>query len=377
MKTFFLPDLGEGLPDGEINRWFVKEGDFVERDEPLVAIETAKAIVDVPSPITGKISKLHGKAGDIIPTGGALVDFDGESQAAASESQSSTVAGELVTGDQVITERPTAVSSRTANIKILPAVRALAQKLKVDLGSIVPTGAGGTITAEDVKQASEALSQSGPLEPLKGVRRAMALAMIQSHAQVVPVTICDDVDVTSWVAGPNKDLTTRILLAMSEACGAEPALNAWFDGQHLGRRLQSAVNIGLALDSTDGLFVPVIQNVQEKSAALLRKEIDQLKSDVQTRTISREKLQGATIVLSNFGKFAGRYADPIVVLPTVAILGVGALREVVLPINGAPAIRSVLPLSLTIDHRAVTGGEATRFLKTFMEALGRSEVNET
>lgn len=362
MKTFHLPDLGEGLPDGEITEWHVKEGDTVKVDEPLVSIETAKAVVEVPSPYSGKVAKLYGQPGDIIPTGAPLVDID-----AGERQDSGTVAGEIKVGTEILTEKAISVSNRATGIKVLPAVRALAKKLNVDLNVVTPTGPEGTITAEDVKKASEALSKAGPIELLRGVRRTMAIAMAQSHAEVVPVTIFDDADITSWVK--EKDFTVRIILAMIKACQKEPALNAWYDGQAMGRRLLPQVNLGLAMDTPDGLFVPVIHNAQEKTAAELRAEIERLKHEVQTRTVSPQNLQGATIVLSNFGKFAGRYANPIVVVPTVAILGVGALREELRPFNGEPAIRTVLPLSLTFDHRAVTGGEATRFLGTVIESL--------
>lgn len=361
MKTFHLPDLGEGLPDGEIAKWHVKEGDFIKLDEPLVSIETAKAVVEVPSPFSGKVAKLHGKEGDIIPTGSPLVDFEGEEKR-----ESSTVAGEIKVGEEILNEKAMSISGR-GGVKVLPAVRALAKKLNVDLNSLTPTGPDGTITAEDVKQASDALNKAGPIEPLKGVRRMMAIAMAQSHSEVVPVTILDDVDITSWVK--EKDFTVKVMMAMVKACQQEPALNAWYDGQAMGRRLIPSVNIGLAVDTPEGLFVPVIKDAQEKTAKALREEVNQLKQEVGARTVTPQQLQGATIVLSNFGKFAGRYANPIIVVPTVAILGVGVLREEVRPVNGEIAIRSVLPLSLTFDHRAVTGGEATRFLGEVIKAL--------
>lgn len=362
MKTFHLPDLGEGLADGEISEWHVKVGDSIKLDEPLVSIETAKAVVDVPSPYTGKVVKLYGAKGDIILTGAPLVDFEVEEREA-----SQTVAGEIKVGNEILKEQPNFVSKAGTGVKVLPAVRALAKKLNVDLASVTPSGDGGVITAEDVKRASEALSAAGPLEPLRGVRRTMAMVMAQSHAEVVPVTLMDDADITAWVK--EKDFTPRIILAMVKACQKERSLNAWFDSHALGRRLLEGIHVGLAMDTADGLFVPVIRDAQNKTASDLRAEIEKYKGEVGQRTVRAQDLQGATIVLSNFGKFAGRYASPIVVPPTVAILGVGALREEVKPYQGAPAIRSILPLSLTFDHRAVTGGEATRFLGTMIESL--------
>lgn len=362
MKTFLLPDLGEGLPDGEITEWHVKEGDDIQADAPLVSIETAKAIVELPSPYSGKISKLYGKKGDVIPTGSPLVDF-----AVQGREESGTVAGEIKVGHEVLTEQAMAISGRVQGVKVLPAVRALAKKLNVDLATITPTGIDNTITADDVKNAGQALANAPALEPLRGVRRFMANVMAQSHAEVVPVTVVDDVDITAWVK--EKDFTTKVILAIAKACSQEPALNAWYDGKAMGRRIFKEVHVGLAIDTDDGLFVPVIRDVDQKSKEQIRDEIETLKNEVRSRTIAPQKLQGSTIVLSNFGNFAGRYANPIVVPPTVAILGVGALREAVLPYQGQPAIRSVLPLSLSFDHRAVTGGEATRFLSLLINHL--------
>jgi pyruvate dehydrogenase E2 component (dihydrolipoamide acetyltransferase) len=362
MKTFYLPDLGEGLPEGEIAKWHVKEGDMVKTDDPLVSIETAKAIVEVPSPYDGKIAKLHGKEKDIIPTGSPLVDFEQTQRA-----ETGTVAGEIKVGNEIVTEKAMSIASRAGNVKVLPAVRALAKKLNVDLSTLTPSGADGTITAEDVKKASEGMHSGEPLETLHGVRRAMSMAMAQSHAEVVPVTVMDDVDITSWAA--QKDFTVKMIMAIIQACQKEPALNAWFYPKASGRRLLSSVHVGLAVDTPEGLFVPVIHEAQEKNAAQLRQEIELLKTQVRERTIDPQKMHGASIVLSNFGKFAGRYANPIILPPTVAIIGVGALREAVLPIDGVPAVRTVLPLSLSFDHRVVTGGEATRFLGVLMDYM--------
>lgn len=366
MKTFHLPDLGEGLPDGEIIKWYVKVGDNIKSDDPLVSIETAKAVVEVPSPYTGNIKKLYGKEGDIIPTGSPLVDFELPSK----EEKGSTVAGEIKTGNEILTEKALPVSKSAQGIKVLPAVRALAKKLNIDLTTIQPSGPEGTITFEDVKKANELLNAAGPLELLRGVRRTMAMVMAQSHAEVVPVTIMDDVDISAWAK--EKDFTVRLILAIVKACEKEPSLNAWFDGNQMGRRLLSDIHIGLAIDTSDGLFVPVIKDAKAKSAVELRNEIKILKKEVQERTITPEKLKGATIILSNFGNFAGRYANPIIVPPMVAILGAGVVRQEILVRDSKPAVGEVLPLSLSFDHRAVTGGEATRFLAAVMQHLAQS-----
>lgn len=370
MKIFKLPDLGEGLPDAEISEWHVQVGDEVKLDQSLVSMETAKAVVEVPSPVTGRVIKLFGKPGDIIQTGSPLVEFEHGEQEIVPEKEEDrgTVAGRLETSNTVLQESHLAIAGRTQNsVKATPAIRALAQRLNVELGSVTPTGPNGTILTQDVEHAAHALQGAGPLELLKGTRRVMAQIMSQSHAEVVPVTVMDDAHLLHWSA--DFDITVRLIQAIVAACQQEPALNAWYDSKAVGRRLMPECNLGLAMDTTDGLFVPVIHKAEKYDAKGLRQRINALKSEVETRSILPENLRGATLTLSNFGKFAGRYASPVVVPPMVAILGVGRLREEVVAIKGEIKICSVLPLALTFDHRAVTGGEATRFLGIVIKSL--------
>lgn len=368
MKVFNLPDLGEGLPDAEIVDWHVKEGQQVEVDEPLVSMETAKAVVEVPSPHSGVIAKLHGEKGDTINTGAPLVSFDAIED--SQKKDTGTVVGKVEVGETVVQEKVTQVS-KAGGVKIMPAVRALAKKLEVDLASITPTGPDGTITKEDVQTAHGQKSQSSPMEPLKGVRRMMAITMQQSHQEVVPVTIYDDADISDW---EDKDYTSRMLKAIVFACSKEPALNGYFDGKAMARRLLEECHVGLAMDTEEGLFVPVIENVQDKTPAALRDEINTLKQEVKARTVKPEQLKGNTITLSNFGNFAGRYASPIIVPPTMAIIAVGKIREEVRAVKGDPMVRTIMPISLSFDHRAVTGGEATRFLGHLLESLQKPSL---
>ncbi len=361
MKIFHLPDLGEGLAEAEIHEWYVKEGDVVKVDQPMVSMETAKAVVDVPAPQAGKIVKLYGKKGDIIQTHAPLVEFEGKDQG--------TVVGSLEESTTLLDEGDIIIGSAkktSSAIKAMPAVRALAKQLNVDLNTVTPSGAQGQITIDDVKNAGSSKTKlAGPVEALHGVRRAMAAIMTQSHQEVVPVTIIDDADVTDATT----DFSIRLLKAMVAGIKTEPSLNAWFDGKNKERCLHTEINIGLAMDTEEGLFVPVLKNVAELSAEKLRATIDEFKKSVRARSIAPSDLQGATITLSNFGTIAGRYATPIIVPPMVAILGCGKMRDEVRVLNGKMVIRRIAPLSLTFDHRAVTGGEATRFLATVIKEL--------
>lgn len=377
MKIFKLPDLGEGLPDAEIHEWYIKEGDIVNLDQPLVSMETAKAVVDVPAPYAGKIAKLYGKPGDIIPTGAPLIGFEDESGEAKEEKRadSGTVVGSIEVSDRILQESPTGItptSGEKGGFKATPAVRALAKKLNVNLEDIAPTGPNQTITLEDVTRASEGGSSKNATqevkgEPLQSTRRMMAINMAKSHTEIVPVTLIEDADIYRW---PEKtDITARILRAIVAACEAEPAMNAHFYTATLSRQLHKEINIGLAVDTANGLFVPVIKNVANLSDEELRNHINSFKEKAKNQNFAPQDLQNGTITLSNFGTITGRYANPIVVPPTVAIIGIGKTRMAVVPHDGKPAIHPIMPICLTFDHRAVTGGEAARFLATLIKHL--------
>ncbi|MDH0170850.1 2-oxo acid dehydrogenase subunit E2 [Stenotrophomonas sp. GD04145] len=453
-KNFNLPDLGEGLPDATIVEWFVKEGDVIKLDEPLVSMETAKAVVEVPSPVSGKVLKLSGAAGDIIPTGSVLASFeidpnlpqraDGQDtghshghapapaaaaaptppplptpapaaaeDAKAERDDAGTVVGAMQSSNAVHTEQALAVGG----VKAVPAVRAMARKLGVDLSRVRATGSDGAVTMADVKQAAAngtaklgaapapaaaaayaapapaqvsapvqneartSLSAAGkPMrtqppgvvakgqpEPLKGVRRNMARVMADAHSKVVPTTLNDDADIHAWL--PGNDVTARLVRAIVVAAQKVPAMNAWFDGEALTRTLHAQVDIGIAVDTDDGLFVPALRNADMLDARGIREGVNRLREQVEARSIAASELSGYTISLSNFGMFAGRYATPVVVPPCVAIVGAGRARHQMTPVMGGVEAHKVIPLSVTFDHRAATGGEAARFLRAMMDDL--------
>lgn len=373
MTIFNLPDLGEGLQEAEIVEWLVKEGDEVALDQPILSVETAKAIVDVPSPEKGRVKKLFVQAGDIPKVGAPLIEFESVA-VAAEKSDTGTVVGQMEINKGVVKEAAAVIgraSSGSGGIKATPAVRALAHRLNVDLTVVTPTGAEGVILSADVQRAANTLQQAGPLEPMRGVRRAMAHIMAQAHAEVADVTIVDDADINDWL--PGTDATLRLIRAMVIACKVEPSLNAWFDSKEMGRRLLKHVDIAVAVDTEEGLFVPVLRDVAKRTNADLRDALNKIKEHVIARTIPAEEMRGYTITLSNFGTFGGRYADPIVVPPTVAILGAGRMRDEVVACNGEIVIHRIMPLSLTVDHRAVTGGEAARFLMAVMRDLKKAD----
>ena len=369
MKTFRLPDLGEGLQQAEVSEWHVRENDEVAVDQPLLSVETEKALVEIPSPRAGKIKRLLAKTGDLLPVGGALVEFaDGTDE----RPEAGTVVGRLDSNAVAVRETGSAGDAAApSRARAAPAVRAMAQRLNVDLAIVTPTGPNDTITAKDIERVSRILKEVGPLEMLRGVRRAMARSMSQAHAEVAPVTVNDDADLHAWWGG-DQLLMLRLIRAIAAGCKVEPALNAWYDGKAVGRRVLESIHLGVAVDTPDGLFVPVLRDIGRRTPEDLRSGLERLRRDVLARTIPPEELRGYTFILSNFGTFGGRYANPIVQPPTVAILGAGRVRDEVVAIDGKPAVHPILPLSLTIDHRAVTGGEATRFLSAVIADLQSS-----
>lgn len=369
MRYFRLPDLGEGLADADIVEWHVKAGDTVAVDQLLLSVETAKAIVELPSPCAGVVSHCFGEPGDTVNTGEPLVEFvQDEGSDTAGREDNGSVVGEMPVARERSEDHFVIGQGNSLNVgarvRVTPSVRALARRLNVDIQQISGSGPDGRITADDVEKAGRLDQQLGQGERLTGVRKSMARTMALAHAQVVPVTLFDEADVSHWET--TEDVSVRLVQAIAAGCAAVPDLNGWFHGdeqhQQMTRRLISQIDLGIAVDTEQGLFVPVLRDVANRSADDLRAGLDRLKADVRARTIPPREMQGATITLSNYGAIAGRYGTPVVVPPTMAILGAGRVLEKPLCAMGELFAGKVLPLSLTFDHRAVTGGEASRFL---------------
>src|SRR5690606_9263991 len=369
MKHFKLPDLGEGLQEAEIVEWHVQAGDTVKADQLLVSVETAKAIVDIPAPYDGVVVKTFGAPGDILHVGEPLLAYEGEED-------SGTVVGRLEGGTEGPQEDSFFIGAAPSTREHLapratPAVRQLASRLKVRLEDIRGSGPDGLITRADVESAAQGAAAPFEGEKLRGVRRSMALNMARAHAEVVPVTLFGAAVLQGW-AEP-RDPLVRLALAIAAAVRVEPGVNSWFDGQRLLLKRHASLDLGIAVDTPDGLFVPVLKDVGSRSAEDLKAGMARLRADVQARSIPPQEMMGATFTLSNYGTLFGRYASPVVVPPQVAIVGAGVIRDQVVAVDGQPVVHRILPLSLTVDHRAVTGGEAARFLKALVTDLQRAE----
>jgi len=398
MTTFNLPDLGEGLPEAEIVAWHVQEGDHVEVDQPIVSVETAKAVVEVPSPYKGKITKLYAKPGDTVETGKPLVDFEGvagtakagadsesrggrDRESASASAGPSTgsgqgmVVGYMASSDEEFVDKAfiggSAQRRTRGRVRAAPAVRMLAKRLNVALEACRATGRHGLVTVDDVLAVANVGSARARLpsppvagltdaDRLRGTRKWMAQTMSLSRDEIAMCTIFDDADIEAWPKG--EDITARLIRAIAAGVKAEPGLNALFDPAGPAKKPIEQVNLAIAVDTGEGLIVPVLRDVGAKSSAQLREMLNELKERTRNRTVTPEEMRDNTFTLSNFGTIAGRYATPLVVPPTVAILASGKLQRDVVAGATAPEIHMRIPLSLTFDHRCITGGEACRFL---------------
>jgi 2-oxoisovalerate dehydrogenase E2 component (dihydrolipoyl transacylase) len=344
--------------------------------------------VEVPAPFSGVIKKLHGQPGDVIATGSLLVEFERVHGTA----DAGTVVGNMPTSDIELietahpgtadahhrtngaTHAAPGTTQTSGRVRAAPAARALAKQLGINLANVRGTGRGGVIIAPDVI----ALANIGPAraeptpaftggERLRGLRRAMAHSMTLARDNIASCSLFDDADLHRWRAG--QDITTRLLRAIATGCKAVPALNAWYDGNTQTRLLLEHIDVGMAVDTTDGLIVPTIRNIGARTPAELRHDIDHLKRAARDRTLTPEEMRDATFMLSNFGMIAGRYATPVVVPPMVAILGSGRLNRDVIAVDSGFEAHLRMPLSLTFDHRCVTGGEAARFMAAVLRDL--------
>ncbi len=364
MRTFNLPDLGEGLTDAQIREWFINPGDTIELDQPLVSVETAKALVDIPAPFAGKVTKLYGNAGDNINVGSPLIEVETEAQKQEIVQKSDTVVGELKQ-DTTTMQTPHHQNIDSNTPPITPALRALARRLQVNLKDVKYCGT--RMTAEDIKKHADQSHQLPQgFTPLSPIQQAMALNMQKSQQEVTPITLTDDADISAWFK--QEDLTLRCIQALIHAVNANPLLNSHFNYAQMSYKQYDDINLGLAIDSPHGLFVPVIRAIQNLSSSQIREQIEKYKQLANTKSIPMTDLQEATIVLSNFGTVSGRYGTPIITPPMVAIVGVGAVYATAIVNNNALLPGHCLPVSVSADHRLLTGAQTANFLSAFVDS---------
>jgi pyruvate dehydrogenase E2 component (dihydrolipoamide acetyltransferase) len=386
LQEFKFPDVGEGIAEAEIVRWLVKEGDSVKEDQDLLEVETDKALLTLNSPYTGKITKLHGKEGEIIKVGDVLttVDAGGEDAKVVEpeKKDSGTVVGTL--SDNEVVEV-------VHTVQATPAVRALAKQKRIDLASVKGTGPGGRITKEDVEAAATKTGQEtsaeadvyGSIEriPLRGIRRTIAKRMAEASKRVAEVTIWEDADISELEQVRAKEQRVAeekgvkltylpfLIKAVIPALKAHPYFNASLDEAAEAIVLKKYFNIGIAVDTSDGLIVFVIKNADEKNILDLAREIATLAEKARHRKIDLHELKGSTFTITNYGVVGASYGTPIINHPEVAIVGLGKIEDRPVVRSGQIAIRKIMPLSLAFDHRVIDGVEAGRFLGVVIQHL--------
>ena len=431
MYEFKLPDLGEGIHEGEILKWHVKEGDTIQEDETLVEIETDKAAVDIPSPASGTIVKLNGEVGDIINVGDVIaVIGDGATAAKPAEKLKTEEAPPADKKE----ERPAKVIAkpvievpepgRKGIVPAAPATRRLARELGVNIQMVKGTGPGGRVSAEDVHNHAEgkleepAITPEGvkpaaapeteyaahaasaipflDLEPLpdfekwgpvrkealRSIRRKVAHKMVTSMILVPHVAHMDEADVTlleefrkrekvrrEGKPGGHLTLLAFVIKAVTAGLKATPAFNASLEPFKQEIIYKDYYNIGIAVDTGKGLMVPVIKETDRKSIITIAKEIEDLAGRARVGKIAVDELQGGTFTITNVGPLGGTALIPTINYPEVAILGMGKAQEKPVVRDGEIVIRKILPLTLAFDHRIADGADAARFVSEMVRQL--------
>ena len=411
-KEITLPDIGEGVTEGELVKWLVAEGDSVEEDQPLAEIMTDKATVEVPAPVAGVVGALKASEGDVIAIGGALCSLQasGGGSAAAPVAQKVEEPKVAEVSTPEVSSTPSSPSSEevfppvaASHVLATPSTRRLARELKVDINQIKGTGVAGRVTRDDVLKAQGGAGASpaaatvggaapkpaykgpeGAIEervPLRGIRKKIAENM-QMYKHIVPhFTLMDEANVTDLVklrsdlkkkaeqAGVKVTYLPFIMKALIATLREFPEVNASIDDAAQEIVYKKYFNIGFAADTPNGLLVPVIKNADQKSILELSREIIELATKAREGKLSLDEMKGATITITNIGSVGGTYATPIINHPEVAILGVYKMTDKPIIRDGELDVIKSMNFTVTADHRLIDGAVAARFLTSFMERI--------
>jgi len=421
---FKFPDVGEGIAEGKLLKWHIKEGDEVKHDQVLAEIETDKSVVEIPSPKQGKILKLHYKEGDTVPVGQLLVTFEVEVTEPEAKSQENTVqsdsasaaekAGAVVGFLEEASDEPKHDDSKgyekpaeiRKTIIATLAVKKLAKDLGIDIASVAGTGPGGRATEEDVKKSAgktitiKEISEGTNINNMKNydiygfvehlamnsTRRAIAHKMAESKFTAPHVALMENLDATALFELREKEKAKAkeenakltylafVVKAIVQCLKKHPFLNSTIDEKSGEIILKKYYNIGIAVDAPDGLIVPVVKEADKRVLYDIANEIVMLADAAQNKKLGLGDIKGGTFSITNIGSIAGAFFTPIINFPEVAILGLGRMQDAPAVVNGEIKIRKILPLSLSFDHRVVDGAEAARFMKDLVEILKKPEV---
>jgi pyruvate dehydrogenase E2 component (dihydrolipoamide acetyltransferase) len=387
---FKFPDVGEGITEGEIKKWRIKEGDDVKEHDVLAEVETDKAVAEIPSPVSGKVLKIHFKEGDTVKVDQVMVTLSGGPATDEKPAKKPKIAEKAA----IVGELPEAEET---GILATPAVRRLAKERGVDLSKVKGTGPGGRILENDLLSTSSGAEKTpeikikrkydfyGPLErvPLKGIRKAVAKKMAESWANAVQVTAMDDADVNELFELRNKEKVEAkkkgikltflpyIIKAVVAALKEYPYVNSSLEEDEI--ILKKYYNIGVAVATVEGLMVPVVKIADSKDLYQLAKEVEDLAEKANSRKIDLTDLQGGTFTITNYGSIGGMYGTPAINYPEAAILGLGKIEQKPVVRDGKVVARYILPLSLTFDHRIFDGAIAGLFLNKVRELLANPQ----
>lgn len=414
---FKLPDIGEGVAEGEIVQWLVNPGETIKEDQPLVEVMTDKVTAEIPSPVTGTIQQLFGEAGDVIAVGSVIadIDTDGSSTGNTGEKDTPPATTTSSTKGQSSIEAPASKPAPAANAapiatsgthhgnaltanKVLaaPATRKRARQLGVNLTTVAGTGPKGRITPSDVAAAandhrngnasfvpagSTVSIPADRREPFKGIRRKIAEHLSLSKQKAPHFAYVEEIDVTELVSlrkqlkndaaeqGIKLTYLPFIMLAVSRALSEFPILNSTLDDTAGELVYKGAHNLGMAVDTDNGLVVPNIPKVQGQTLIGLAQQVNQLANKARTGSLSQADVTGGTFTITSIGSIGGLFGVPIINYPEVAILGVNSIRPRPMVVDGDIAVREVFYLSLSCDHRVVDGADAARFMNTLKALL--------
>lgn len=423
---FKLPDIGEGIHEGEILKWFVKEGDDIQEDDPLCEVQNDKAVVEIPSPVEGKVVSIKVAAGEVAVVGDVLITFEAEgyeSDVEETEEETEEVEEEIPAAKEEETEEKqeekVEQSTPTSDKRVIamPSVRKYAREKGIRISEVVGTGKNGRILKADIDtfisgdqvidageesqdvavetgaEETKASAQAIPTgtypetrEKMSGIRRAIASAMVNSKTKAPHVTLMDEIDVTDLVAHRNKFKTVAaeqdikltflpyVVKALISASKKFPILNAAVDDETDEIIYKHYYNIGIAADTDRGLLVPVVKDADRKSLFEISADINELAEKARSGKLTAEEMKGASNTITNIGSVGGQWFTPVLNYPEAVILGVGRIQEKPIARNGEVVIAPVLALSLSFDHRIVDGATGQQALNQIKRILNDPQL---
>lgn len=408
---FKLPDIGEGIHEGEILKWFIKEGDEVKEDDVLCEVQNDKAVVEIPSPVEGKVLEIKVQEGEVAVVGDTLITFDAEGYETESSSEEKDEKGEQPVAAQSVEEKtPESTKTEKKRVIAMPSVRKYAREKNVNIQEVVGTGKNGRVLKEDIDRflqgetvQEETVAQQEVAEDketvaipqgtypetrekIRGIRRVIAEAMVESKTKAPHVTLMDEVDVTELVAhrarfkeiaaeqGIKLTYLPYVVKALVSASKKFPIINAAVDDETEEIVYKHYYNVGIAADTDNGLVVPVIKDADRKSIFEISKEINELAEKARNGKLTAEEMKGASNTITNIGSVGGQWFTPVLNYPEAAILGIGRIQEKPIVRNGEIVIAPVLALSLTFDHRIVDGADGQQALNQIKRLLNDPQL---